>query len=84
MINLTLTREDICHHTPPCEITEWLEFTVSNYRTYHRAYHWLREVRNQRVVFSDGVKDENENYTGEYKFKFLCKHEFILFALMWS
>lgn len=76
--------KDICHHTPICEPVEWLECTVPDYRTYHKAYHWLREIRKHKVVFADGVKDENENYTGQYKFRFLCEHEFVLFALRWS
>lgn len=76
--------KDICHHTPRCEPVEWIEFTVPNYSTYHRAFHWLREIRNQKAVFVDGVKDDNNNYTGQYKFRFLCRHEFVLFALRWS
>ncbi len=84
MSDLTLSYEDICDHTPRCEISDWLECTVSDYRTYHRAYHWLRVIRNQKVVFAHAVKDENGNYTGEYRFKFLCKNEFLLFVLKWK
>lgn len=84
MNSTKLEWEDICHHTPRCEYTEWLYFTVPNYRTYHRASHWLREVRNQKAVFVNDVRDENGNHTGKYKFRFLCKHEFVLFALTWS
>lgn len=85
MSNLTLTREDICHHTSPCETTEWLEVTISDAVTFHRAYYWLRDVRNQKAVFVDGVKDEDGRWDpGKFKFRFLCKHEFLLFVLKWS
>lgn len=67
----------------PCEITEWYYVTVIGYRKYHQAFHWLRQVRNHKHVFVDGLMDEH-GYTGEYRFKFLCKNEYFLFNMMWS
>lgn len=84
-MNVTkLEWEDICQHSPRCSSDGWLEVTVLDYKTYHKAYHWLHTIRNQKVIFTEGVKDSVGNHTGEYKFRFLCKYEFCLFALIWS
>jgi len=83
METIKLTWEDICHHTPHCECKEWLTFTVPDYRTYHKAFHWLRSVRKQKAVSVQGVMD-NGKHTGAYTFKFLCEYEYEWFVMRWS
>lgn len=80
----TITREEICQHTPPCKGKQWFEVTVPNYRTYHKAFHWLRSERNYPLISAQGVMNKQGQYTGEYTFKFLCEQEYIWFALRWA
>ena len=80
-----LTCEDICHHKPHCDYEKgWLNVMVPDYSTYFKAFHWLREIRQQKCIYVNGVSIEPGKYTGEYRFQFLCEQECILFALKWS
>jgi hypothetical protein len=77
----TLTWQDICYHEPRCECKNWMYVTVPNYRVYFNAYHWLRE-RNYKLIKAEGIY-KNGQFTGAYKFAFLCEFEFLLFSLRW-
>lgn len=78
-----LTTEDICRHESKCECREWMYVTVPDYKTYHQASSWLRDERKYKLISVDGVFN-NGYHTGQFKFKFLCEIEFVLFALKWS
>ena len=79
-----LNNADMCHHIPPCNFTGgWLEFTVPDYRTYAYAMRWLREEQNFKVIPVEGVIKDGK-HTAQFKFKFLCEAEYILFVLRWG
>lgn len=75
--------EDICRHENKCECSEWLYVTVPDYRTYLKGYDWLRHERKSKLIFVEGVKND-DTYTGAYRFKFLCEQEHLLFLLRWT
>lgn len=79
---ISITWEDICHHTPHCRVSKWIDITVPNHRTYHQAFNWLYHERKVRGVKVSGVY-VNDKHTGEYCFSFLCEQEALIFALQW-
>ena len=79
---ISITWEDICHHTPHCTVSKWIEIIVPNHRIYHQAFNWLFYERKQRAVKVSGVY-VNDKHTGEYRFSFLCEQEALIFALQW-
>ena len=77
------TIDDICHHSLPCDCKEWMYATVPDYYTYIKASKWLRDIRNHTFISVDGVFKDG-GHTGAYRFKFLCKQEYVWFMLRWT
>ena len=83
-MTVKLTREDFCRHEPKCECKEWMYVTVPDYRTYHKAYDWLKHERKFKFIPAEGVYEEGTRHTGAFRFRFLCEQEYLWFKLRWS
>ena len=82
--HVTLEWSDICRHEPRCMCKECFYATVPDFKTYYNATQWLRHERKYKLISAEGVRDGDNNWTGEFRFKFWCQQEYILFLLRWA